>query len=370
METAGRAHWDRRRSTMDNRFAACHGDNLGNLHIVNQLQSSMRRPMRPYSQPSSQFLNHRSSSSSHHNHHHGHHKRTKTVRFSLENYSTNSARSSTNKPLPSFFQLGYENTTSPHPRPLSEASSTTLAVTSSPLVDDNDTNISRKPIPPPKDHFAQVLECKRVSIQRLETPKPRRLTPHHHQVLRPRSTIVEEEEDVVALVRVYRPPRRVRIHWLRVLKDQRFPIVLILLPTKGRMPHRISKVTVVGQGRRPGTYEQPPGIDDNINNKIDNNKIDFGGGLGDSKSHHNRSMTTTTATLEADLRFSNNNSINSTGSGNGTGNGNGRQRPKSQPLMDARRAARMSMMMMGMIPEAPRRISTPDLPHPGTKWMD
>lgn len=363
---------------MDNRFAACHGDNLGNLHIVNQLQSSMRRPMRPYSQPSSQFLNHRSSSSSHH---HGHHKRTKTVRFSLEDYSTNSARSSTNKPLPSFFQLGYENTTSPRPRPLSEASSTTLAVTSSPLaVDDNNTNISRKPIPPPKDHFAQVLECKRVSIQRLETPKPRRLTPHHHQIIRPRSTIVEEEEDVVALVRVYRPPRRVRIHWLRVLKDQRFPIILILMPIRGKMPHRISKVTVVGQGRRPGTYEQPPGIEDNINNKIVDNKIDFGGGGGGDfnagKPHHNRSMTTTTATLEADLRFSNSNCINDTkriSINNSTSNGNnGRQRPKSQPLMDARRAARMSMMMQGMIPETPppRRISTPDLPHPGTKWMD
>ena len=259
----------------ENRFTACHVDNLGNLHIVNQIDPSTPRTSRPYSQPSQIPLRTRT--------------RTKTVRFSLENYS-NSARSSANKPLPSFFQLGLDDA-----KPLPGLPNPDLL------------NPQRKPVPPPKDHFAQVLECKRVSIQRLKTPKPRRFSPR----------IVEEKEDVVALVRVYRPPRRVRIHWLRVLKDQRrlaFPIVLILLPTK-KMPDRISKVLVVGQGRRPGTYEEPADVD-----------------LGRGGER---------MTWGADMKFS--------------------RRPKSTP--DGRRP-RM------VVPEAPRRISTPDLPHPGTKWME
>ncbi len=151
----------------------------------------------------------------------------------------------------------------------------------------------------------------------------------------------EQEEDVVALVRVYRPPRRVRIHWLRVLKDQRkplsFPVVLILVPTRGtKIPHRISKVLVVGQGRRPGTYEQPPDV----------------GGCGGGGS--DVAVTADRMTLGADLRFSKQQ----------------QRRPQSTPAAAAAAGSCGRGSRLLVVPEAPRRISTPDLPHPGTKWMD
>ena len=79
------------------------------------------------------------------------------------------------------------------------------------------------------------------------------------------------------------------------------------------MPNRISKVLIVGQGRRPGTYEEPD--------------LDFG--------EEER------VTWEADMKYT--------------------RRPKSTP--ESRRPKMV-------VPEGPRRISTPDLPHPGTKWME
>lgn len=311
MATGSRIQRERRRHT-ENRYAACHVDNLGNLHIVDQLRPSIRSrpPLRPYSQPD-QLPNLAP-------------RRTKTVRFSLENYSnSNSARSSANKPLPSTFflqqqqlQLGNGGGAGDL-KPLPQAP----APVSLDIID-------RKPLPPPppKDHVAQVLECKRVSIQRLKTPQPRRLSPRSALIVAAEKQEREDEEDVVALVKVYRPPRRVRIHWLRVLKDRRriaFPIVLILVPTR-KMPDRVSKVLVVGQGRRPGTYQEP-------------DLSDFGGGGGIGGGGGGDRMT-----FEADMRYS--------------------RRPKSTPERWRPR--------MVAVPEAPRRVSTPDLAHPGTRWMD